>query len=186
MNKKNYLITLILIMAICLSACGRKTENPYGAVVAGLGDDDAYAFLEMDYKYYVMVSSDMLYDTGTEKQAAIYCDVYYYADGETKNLGTIMSNGTAYPISFSDDGIFTASGHSVEKYAVSEKDGMLYLEKGVYVTFDENGNAYYTCVLNGEKTESSDQEFMEMTEEYAESQIIHFAYGAADCINHIW
>ena len=187
MNKKKYLIMLTLfIMMVFQTACGRKVENPYGSTVAGLGDDDAYAFLVMDYKYNVMVTSDMLYDSGTEKQAAAYCDVYYYTSGEAKNLGTIMSDGTAYPISFSKNGIYAASGHSIEKYTVSEKDGALYLEKGVYVTFDENGNEYYTCVLDGEESESTEQEFMEMAEEYASSQIIHFAYGAADCLNEIW
>lgn len=187
MNKKKYFIMLtLIIMALCLAACGRKVENPYGPTVAGLGDDDAYAFLEMDYKYYVMVTSDMLYDTGTEKQASIICDVYYYTDGEAKNLGSISSDGTAYPISFSEDGIYVASGHRVEKYGISEKDGTLYLEKGVYVTFDENGNEYYTSVLNGEETTSTGEEFMQMTEEYAASQTIHFAYGASDeCLNHI-
>ena len=186
-NKKRYLsMAVLIIMTVCLTACGRQAENPYGTTIANLGDGDAYAFLVMDYKYNVMVTSDMLYDTGTEKQAAIYCDVYYYTGGEAKNLGTIMSDGTAYPISFSKDGIFAASGHKIEKYAVSEKDGMLYLEKGVYVKFDENGNEYYTCILGGEETESTEQEFMEMTEECASSQVIHFAYGAADCLNEIW
>ena len=185
MNKVKYLIMLTFIMLTCLTACGKKAENPYGPTVAALGDDDAYAFLVMDYKYNVMVTSDMLYDSGTERQAAVYCDVYYYAGGDVKNLGTIMSSGTAYPISFSKDGIYAASGHSIEKYAVSEKDGMLYLEKGVYVTFDENGSEHYTCVLDGEETESTEQEFTEMTEEYASSQVIHFAYGAADCLNEM-
>lgn len=194
MDKQKYLIipmqrliaTLALIMTAYLTACGHQAENPYGTIVAALGDNDAYAFLEMDYKYNVMVTSNMLYDAGTEKQAAISCDVYYYVGGETKSLGSIMSDGTAYPISFSNDGLFAASGHSIEKYAISEKNGILFLEKGVYVTFDENGSENYTCVCNGEESESTEQEFMEMTEEYASSQAIHFAYGAADCINHIW
>lgn len=198
MGKKKYFATLALFIkticltvclicsAVCLAACGRKVENPYGTAVASLGDNDAYAFLEMDYQYNVMATSDMLYDSGTEKQAAIYCDVYYYTGKEAKNLGSIMSDGTAYPISFSNDGLFAASGHSIEKYAVSEKEGILFLEKGAYIKLDENGNEYYTCVLNGEESESTEQEFLEMTEEYASSQVIHFAYGAADCLNHIW
>lgn len=187
MNRKKYLIMpTLFMMIICLTACGKKDENPYGLTVGGLDDDDAYAFLVMDYKYNVMVTSDMLYDVGTEKQAAIYCDVYYYLQGEAKNLGTIISSRTAYPISFSKDGIFAASEHSMEKYSISEKDGVLYLEKGVYETFDESGNAYYTCVRNGEETESTEQDFWDLTEEYASSQVIHFAYGAADCLNEVW
>ena len=187
-NKKNCLIIpalMVMIIAVCLTACGKKVENPYGATVAALGDDDAYAFLVMDYKYNVLVSSDMLYDSGTERQAAVYCDVYYYTGGEAKNLGTVMSDGTAYPISFSKNGIYAASGHSVEKYGISEKNGALYLEKGVYVNYDENGTEHYTCIQGGEETDSTEKDFMEMTEEYASGQIIHFAYGAADCLNEM-
>lgn len=187
MNRKKCLTVLtLIIMTIYLTACGRQAQNPYGPIVAGLGDDDAYAFLEMDHKNYVMVSSDMLYDTGTEKQAAVCCDVYYYTGREAEKLGTIVSEGTAYPISFSEDGLFAASNHSVEKYAISEKDGTLYMEKGFYLNYDETGNEYYTSIRNGVESEATEQEFTELAEEYASSQIIHFAYGAADCLNHIW
>ena len=128
MNKKKPLpILALIIMAVYLTACGHQEENPYGTVVAALGDNDAYAFLEMDYKYNVMATSGMLYDAGTEKQAAISCDIYYNMDGTAKRLGSIVSDSTAYPISFSNNGLFAASGHSIEKYAISEKDGVSFL-----------------------------------------------------------
>lgn len=162
-----------------------QAENPYGPTIAGLGDDDAYAFLVMEYPYNVLLVSDMLYDTGTEKQAAIVCDVYYFTGGEVKNLGTVSSGGTTYPIQFTQEYIFIASGHSIEQYVISDKDGTLNLKKGIYEIFDENGNASYTCVQNGRETQVTMQDFMELTEEYAHSQTVHFAYGAADCLNEI-
>ncbi|MDE7283777.1 MAG: hypothetical protein K2N85_09370, partial [Lachnospiraceae bacterium] len=173
-------------IVIYFTACGRKEkENPYGSTVAELGDEYAYAFLDMDYKNYVMVTSDGLYDAGIERQAAIYCTVYYYIKDEAINLGTIMSDGTAYPISFSKDGIFTASGHKIEKYAISEKDGELYLKKGVYVEYDDDGNERYIFVTDGKEAESNEEEYEKMLEEYGESQVIHFSYGADGCINEI-
>lgn len=184
--KKKVMIAGLLILTMCIAACGKKQkENPYGAVVAELGDEDAYAFLDMDYKYYVMVSSDMLYDEGVEDQAAAYCTLYYYGNDEGVELGMVMSEGTAYPISFSKDGIFAASGHSIEKYAISEKEPELYLEKGVYIEYDENGNEHYTCVTNGKEEESNEKEYQKMSEEYGKSQVIHFSYGADGCINQI-
>lgn len=154
----------------------------YGNVVAGLGDKDAYAFLVMDYDYNVMLTSDMIYDEGTEQQAAVYCDVYYYVDGKAKKLGTIMSDGTAYPITFTKDGIFAASGHKIEKYAISE-EGALYLEKGVYERFDEAGNVQYTGMTGEQERESTEQEYQEMVNEYGKSRVVHFSYGAEDSVN---
>ena len=77
-------IGVILSMAYVIEKWKEK-ENPYGATVAELGDEDAYAFLDMDYKNYVMVTSDGLYDAGIERQAAIYCTVYYYGKEAESN-----------------------------------------------------------------------------------------------------
>lgn len=154
----------------------------YGKVVADLDDADAYALLHMEYEHYVLLTSDMVYDEGEEKQSAIGCDVYYVADDGARLIGTILSDGTAYPISFARDGIFAASGHKVEKYAVSQ-DGDLFLQKGIYEQFDEDGNPSYTKVTNGQKETSTEQEYLELAEEYSESRIVHFSYGAKDSVN---
>jgi hypothetical protein len=186
-NRKRIWLTGLVLICLIFSACGKKQpENSYGGVIAELGDDELYAILQMDYKETVLVTTDMVYDEGSERQAAVYCDVYYCMDKEVKKLGSIMSEGTAYPVSFSKDGIFVGSGHSVEKYAISEKDMTMYLEKGVYIEYDEDGNEHYTCVTNGKEAESTEQEYQKLLDEYGESSIIHFAYGASDeCLNEI-
>lgn len=184
-NKKIFVIISLIIATICLAGCGnKKEENPYGAVIAGLGDNEAYAILVMDHPYHVLVTSDLLYDAGIEKQAAAYCDVYYYEDHEAKKLGAIMSAGTAYPIAFSRDGIYAASGSSIEKYAISE-EGVLILEIGIYIKYDEEGNESYSCMIDGKESDSTKQAYLELSEEYASAQVVHFAYGAADCLNEI-
>ena len=185
-NKKMLLVISLIVVTLCFTACGdKKEENPYGSVIAGLGDDEAYAVLVMDHPYHVLVTSDLLYDAGMEKQAAANCDVYYYEDHEARKLGTVMSAGTAYPIAFSKDGIYAASGSSVEKYVISEKNGGLILEKGIYIKYDENGNESYSCMIDGEESDSTEQAYLELSEEYASAQVVHFAYGAADCLNEI-
>jgi hypothetical protein len=186
-NKKRRFIIGLVFFCLLLSGCGQKqTENPYGEVIAELGDDELYAILKMDYKNTVLVTTDLVYDEGSEQQAAIGCDVYYCVNNGTKKLGSITGDGTAYPVSFSKNGIFVGSGHSAEKYAISEKEGTLYLEKGVYIDYDEDGKEHYTWVKNGEETESTEQEYQELVDEYGAGSIIHFAYGASDeCVNEI-
>ena len=166
-------------------ASNENTEsenNVYGNVIAGLGDNEAYAFLDMKYDNMVLLTSDMIYDERTEKQATVYCDVYYPVDGEVKKIGTIMSSGTAYPVTFTNDGIFVASGHTVEKYVILE-DGELYLEKGACEQFDETGNVTYISVTGKQENESTVQEYQAMVEEYGRSQIVHFSYGADSSVN---
>lgn len=180
-------IVVCVIVAICfltnpLAEDAESENDIYEKVVAGLGDDDTYAFLEMNYDNMVMLTSDLVYDTGTEKQAAVYCDIYYYVDKDAKMLGTIMSDGTAYPITFTEDGIFAASGHKIEKYVISE-EGSLFLEKGIYEQFDEAGNVRYISMMGEQESESTEQEYQEMVNEYGRSQIVHFSYGAEGSVN---
>lgn len=159
------------------------SENSiYGEIVAGLGDEEAYAFLRMGYGYDVLLASDLVYDTGTEQQAAASCDVYYPVNGEAKRLGTIQSEGTAYPITFTKDGIFAASGHKIEQYEISE-EGTLYLEKSVYEQFDEAGNATYTSMTGNQENPSTEAEYQELVDAYGSSQIVHFSYGATGSVN---
>ena len=179
-------VILCVVTAACLLSNPGKTSNeanPYGEIVASLKDYDAYAFLPLNYKYNVMVKSNMIYDEGTESQASTSCDIYYCVGNEIQKLGTISSEGTAYPISFSPDGIFVASAHSLEKYVISEKRGELYIKKGVYEIFDAAGEATYKSVVDGAQKESTEKEFRDFEEEYTNSQIIHFSYGADGCMN---
>lgn len=160
-----------------------ESENSmYGEIVAGLGDEEAYAFLSMDYGYDVLLTTDLIYDAGTEQQAAVSCDVYYPVDDEVKKLGSILSDGTAYPLTFTKDGIFAASGHKIEKYGISE-EGTLYLEKGVYEQFDEAGNATYIRMTGDQESPSTEAEYQELVNAYGSSQIVHFSYGAAGSVN---
>lgn len=125
----------------------------YGEVIEKLGDDDAYAYLEMDYPEDVFLTSSWVYEDTTDSCAGMKCNVYYYYDGEVKSLGCIESNGTGYPISFSKDGLFAGGNDGIRKYIIKE---------GALVELSEDDFDY---------------------KEYEKSQTVHFAYGAADCSN---
>lgn len=186
--KNRWSVLRIIILSVCLccfsAGCGNKQNNEvYGSILSGLGDNDAYAFLDMDYKNNVLVTTDMPYDEGAENQAAIYCNVYYAIGDSAGNPGTIMSGGTAYPLKFTKSGIYTASGHSVEKYMISEKDFSLILDIGVYEIFDESGKVTYKSEKNGVEKDITESEYQKMLEEYGSAQIIHFSYGADGSMN---
>lgn len=183
-------IAVCILVAICFltnpkkdieDVTAERDNSIYENIVSGLGDREAYAFLDMNYKYMVLLTSDLIYDEGREKQAALGCDIYYPVNGKAEKLGSITSDGTAYPITFTEDGIFVASNHKTEQYAISEA-GELYLKKGVYEQFDEAGNVRYTAVINGKEKELTELEYQQ-EEEYGRSQPVHFSYGAEDSVN---
>ena len=204
-NEKKRGMLLLFVLSLCLGAtgCGREQsteqgeivaqetetkqqkvrtiqmDEEYESIVAELGTEKAYALLDMNFEYNVMVASDMVYDDGNGNLIGLGCDIYYYVNEEAKQIGELKGEGTAYPISFSDEGIFVASSHQVEKYAISD-EGKLCLEKAIYEKIDESGATKYICTDGSGETEVTEAEYREMQEEYADSKVISFYYEIAD------
>ena len=87
--------------------------------------------------------------------------------------------GTAYPISYDETGIYTASGHAMQRFEV-EKSGTLKLAEVINEQFDENGNAAYTMTKENETKTISEEDYYAAFEKYSNAAIVSFAYGASD------
>lgn len=144
----SYMALCVLIFSLC--ACGEKgSENAaiYGETVGGLEDNELFAIIDTNASLPVLLVTSQVYNDGLGNQAALNCDVYYLIDKEVKNIGTIESMGTAYPIAYDETGIYAASGHDMQRFEI-EKSGSLRLAEGIYEQFDESGNAAYTMIGN--------------------------------------
>ena len=163
-------------------ACGKKTDDieALGKAVAGLGDDELFAIVEIGAKHSVLLTSDQTYDDKNGNQASIFCDVYYEGeDGEAKKIGTLESLGTAYPIAYDKSGLYTAGGHEVRRYEV-DKAGFLVMAGGVYEIYDETGTAAYTRETTDGTETITEKEYMAMVEAYGKATVVNFRYGATD------
>ena len=100
-------------------------------------------------------------------------------DEEVKNIGTIESMGTAYPIAYDETGIYAASGHDMQRFEI-EKSGSLRLAEGIYEQFDESGNAAYTMKKGEETDVITEEEYYAAFEKYSNATIVNFSYGASD------
>ena len=129
-----------------------------------------YLFYLLPHKYIMTVLGN---------QAALNCDVYYLIDKEVKNIGTIESMGTAYPIAYDETGIYAASGHDMQRFEI-EKSGSLRLAEGIYEQFDESGNAAYTMKKGEETDVITEEEYYAAFEKYSNATIVNFSYGASD------
>ncbi|MBR1853041.1 MAG: helix-turn-helix transcriptional regulator [Lachnospiraceae bacterium] len=191
--KKQYLVgvvalTLVLVLTVCtvvFAKAGKNEEDNdpdndlYGQIIAGLGDDEQFSLRNIGEKNNVLFTTDMTYDDGNGHNAAVYCDVYYALEGEVYPLGSIESMGTAFPISFGEKCIYTASEHSLEVYRF-DTEKKQWTVRQYEERFDENGDAAYQCIEDGEAKTISEKEYLDAMEEYGKGTVINFGYGASD------
>ena len=173
-------ILCVIVFSLC--ACGEEGKDNaaiYGETIGGLQDDELFVIIDTNAPLPVLLVTSHVYDDGTVKQAAIDCDVYYPVDGEVKNIGRVESMGTAYPVSYDETGIYTASGHAMQRFEV-EKSGTLMLAELINEQFDENGNATYTVTKENETRIISEEEYYDIFEKYSNATVVNFAYGASD------
>lgn len=186
--KKQYLagfVVLILVLTVStvLFAIAGKNkednENLYGHIIAGMGDDEQFSLRDIGEKNDVLFTTDMTYDDGNGHNAAVYCNVYYAMGGEVYPLGHIESMGTAWPISYGEKCIYTASEHSLNVYRFDRKKKqwtILQYEEG----FDENGDASYQRTEDDKTTTILEEEYLDVMEDYGKGTVINFGYGASD------
>ncbi|MBU5429436.1 M56 family metallopeptidase [Kineothrix sp. MSJ-39] len=140
----------------------KSAENAllYGNTIAGLDDQTQFALVDIGLEHPVLFTTEQSYTYDTGVQAALDCHVYYVIDGSVKDLGSVESEGTAYPVSYGQGCIYTAGNHSVSKYAIDET----------------------TCQLICEQKDDtrSEADFNKAMEAYHESVPISFSYGAAE------
>lgn len=172
------------ILAVAETGKGKQEEdnNLYGSVVAGLGDEEQFSMQNIGEKNNVLFTTDATYDDGNGHNAALYCEVYYPADGELYALGKIESQGTAYPVSYGKKCIYTASQHSLEIYRFDHKNKK-WVTSQYEEIFDEEGNVSYRCTEDGIEEAVSEKEYQEAWEAYGEGTVVNFGYGASDNYN---
>lgn len=110
----------------------------YGETIGGLADDELFAIIDTNAELPVLLVASQVYQDGMGNQATIICDIYYPVDGAVKNIGTIKSMGTAYPIAYDETGIYAVSGHNVQHFEI-QKSGEIKMTEDT--AFEKYGNA---------------------------------------------
>lgn len=162
----------------------KSAENAslYGNTIVGLDDQTQFALVDIGLEHTVMFTTEQSYTYDAGVQAALDCHVYYVVDGSVKDLGSVESEGTAYPVSYGQGCIYTAGNHSVSKYVIDETTYQLICEQKDEVSYDADGNASYIRSYPGMDKEKSSTEktYNEAMEAYHEAVPISFSYGASE------
>lgn len=160
----------------------KSAENAslYGNTIAGLNDQTQFALVDIGLEHDVLFVTEQSYTYDTGIEAALYCQVYYSIDGSVKDLGSVESEGTAYPVSYGQGCIYTAGNHSVSKYVIDEMTYQLICEQKDEVSYDADGNVSYIRSYPGMDKEKSSTEkaYNEAMEAYSQAVPVSFSYGA--------
>ena len=160
----------------------KSAENAslYGNTIAGLNDQTQFALVDIGLEHDVLFVTEQSYTYDTCIEAALYCQVYYSIDGSVKDLGSVESEGTAYPVSYGHGCIYTAGNHSVSKYVIDEATYQLICEQKDEVSYDADGNVSYIRSYPGMDKEKSSTEkaYNEAMEAYSQAVPVSFSYGA--------
>lgn len=159
-----------------------ENESLYGNTIAGLNDQTQFALVDIGLEHTVLFTTEQSYTYDTGVQVTLDCHVYYVIDGSVKDLGSVESEGTAYPVSYGQGCIYTAGNHSVSKYVIDEMTYQIICEQKDEVSYDADGTASYIRSYPGMDKEKSSTEkaFNEAMEAYHEAVPISFSYGASE------
>lgn len=155
-----------------------ENESLYGNTIAGLNDQTQFALIDIGLEHTVLFTTEQSYTYDTGVQVTLDCHVYYVIDGSVKDLGSVESEGTAYPVSYGHGCIYTAGNHSVSKYVIDEATYQLICEQKDEVSYDAEGNASYIRTLPGKEKSSTEADYDQAMEIYHEAEPVSFSYGA--------
>lgn len=157
-----------------------ENELLYGNTIAALDDQTQFALVDIGLEHAVLFTTEQSYTYDTGVQVTLDCHVYYVIDGSVKDLGSVESEGTAYPVSYGQGCIYTAGNHSVSKYMIDEMTYQLICEQKDEVSYDADGNVSYIRSYPGMDKEKSSTEkaYNEAMEAYSQAVPVSFSYGA--------
>ncbi len=136
--KKVIVLILALAICLCLASCAEKApvkeltpEEAYENILAELAKktDDEKGIISAQIKcgsgeaILAVADASMSFGGGQSAAAALY----QYVDGEVKYIGNVASTGSAYPLSYTDEGIIFGGNHTSGLVTVSNGVGTEYV-----------------------------------------------------------
>lgn len=174
-----FLLPTVFLITGCASSekgvSGLTTH--YNDIISGLAENQYYAYAELEgLTYPVLLVTDGVFDFDQETQASFFCDVYYIKSDEPVLLKTVTSEGTAYPISYDKEGIYTAGHHYTAKYNVDEATcELVTVEYAIEEFAKDTGDEMYFYTMNGVTEQTADRTALDsLFEKYENAAVVNF------------
>ena len=172
-------------------AVGRDEFESYDDVISCLSPGMGYAYIDVlgaeGKKENMLIIATQLYDNLDGNMVTI--EAYpYIIDGDRVTCGSVItSNGTAYPIAVSDDGILYGGGnHDVQASCLNEDASLrgIMCMASISELFDEDANVSYSGFVRTKNNFDEENEtwfdgtddayYKEYTDKFRKANIINF------------
>lgn len=142
----------------------------YASIIETIPSGSAYAFAHISENANALLVTDYTYTYEEDLIAAIDATIYFLdADGNPKEYGKVMSDGTGYPLSLSDNLYLMYGGnHHMAKTFIDAANGSMMTKEDAEEVFDTDGNATYYYFSLDEEFEGEVEDNSKLTPLYDE------------------
>lgn len=161
---------------------GKTAFSSYEELIGYLEEGQGYAYVTIEgYEGQALLVADQTYEF-EGSMAAMAASVYLEQDGMVRFSSTVGGQGTAYPIRWKNGIVYTAGGHEVCSYFISEETQAVMVKDSVMESIDGDGTASYIGFLREKNDFShdetidtdSDEIFRDKMKEYDEATVVSF------------
>lgn len=161
---------------------GKTAFSSYEELIGYLEKGQGYAYVTLEgYEGQALLVADQTYEF-EGSMAAMAASVYLEQNGTVRFSSAVGGQGTAYPIRWENGIVYTAGGHEVCSYFISEETQAVMVKDSVMESIDDDGTASYIGFLR-EKNDfnhdeaidtDSDEIFRDKMKEYDDAPVVSF------------
>ena len=161
---------------------GKTAFSSYEELIGYLEKGQGYAYVTLEgYEGQALLVADQTYEF-EGSMTAMAASVYLEQNGTVRFSSAVGGQGTAYPIRWENGIVYTAGGHEVCSYFISEETQAVMVKDSVMESIDDDGTASYIGFLR-EKNDfnhdeaidtDSDEIFRDKMKEYDDAPVVSF------------
>lgn len=142
---KQWMILMVVLATIGMTTSCNKSfkqckvnESSFESFIAHFNDSTSFAYAEVGGRQVLLVSHETFGNNVNEDKEAIAASIFALDEaGKIVCLGSIRSQGTAYPVSMLDGKLMVAGHHFVYIYGIRGEFPDLYLD-----SYDESDTTH--------------------------------------------
>lgn len=169
---------IIAAFAAALLSCTPRPSVPerFSSVTDTLSAGKHFVLADLGGDGDALLITDYVYDDLEGHMATIMADVYATdSDGKVVNCGSVISQGTAYPLAVRDGRLFTAGHRFIQKYTLRNSDGKLMEAGDMLEVLDSLGEPLHYVIEGDMVCLPGDSLVQAKFDEWAGAEVLSFS-----------
>lgn len=169
---------IMAVFAAALLSCSPRPSVPerFSPVTDTLSAGKHFALADLGGDEQALLVADYVYDDLEGHMATIMADVYATdSEGNVVNCGSVISQGTAYPLAVRDGCLFTAGHRFIQKHTLRYGDGKLMDAGDILEILDSLGEPLHYVIEGDMVCLPGDSLVRAKYDEWAGAEVLSFS-----------